>query len=146
MTIRLSIHNLLPRIVTSSEPDRKLYFEPDLSSAKKSSVDFLTDRARTLKRLLVHRSPLMPTGALTFCLDYASSEGEPLPGIFASVRTQFADLAQTKLKILADHVYEFRNTYIAHTKAELQNTDEARAAIATWIETLAVLERCVGGT
>jgi hypothetical protein len=62
MTIRLSIDNLVPRIVTSSEPGRELYFEPDLSSAKKSSADFLTERARTLKRLMVHRSPLMPAG------------------------------------------------------------------------------------
>jgi len=130
--------------VPSSEPDRKIYFEPDLSSAKKSSVDFLTERARTLKRLLVHRSPLMPTGILTFCLDYASSEGEPPPGIFGSVRSQFADLARTKLKILAERVYQFRNTYIAHEKAELTSADEARAAMATWVETLALLSAALG--
>jgi type III restriction enzyme len=125
--------------VPTSEPDRKVFFEPDLSSAKKPSIPFLAERARTLKRLLVHRSPLMPTGVLTFCLDYAASESEPLPGIFGSVRARFAALARTKLKSLVDRVYQFRNTYIAHEKAELTRVDETRAAMETWIETLAAI-------
>jgi len=129
--------------VPSSEPDRKVYFEPDLSSAKKSSLGFLNERAKTLRRLLVHRSPLMPTGVLTFCLDYASSEGEPLPGIFASVRKRFGDLANSKLKALATRIYDFRNTYIAHEKAELTSAEAARAAVTTWIEALAILSAAV---
>ncbi len=60
----------------------------------------------------------MPTGLLSFCLEYAKKDTEPIPGIFAAVHTQFADLKDTDLKELLDQTYEFRNTYIAHEKKE----------------------------
>lgn len=118
------------------------YFEPDMSGAKKKSVGFLVERARTLKRLLVHRSPLMPTGLLIFCLDYASKDTEPLAGIFASVRSSFKDIAGSELKALLEQSYNFRNTYIAHEKQDgLRDPKTAREALAVWVETLRVLHR-----
>jgi len=118
---------------------QKDYFEPDMSAAKKKSVSFLTERARTLKRLLVHRNPLMPTGLLKDCLAYAARDTEPLPGIFTAVRSQLSDLAKTNLPTLLDEFYEFRNTYIAHEKEQLHDAAAARNALRVWVDTLVAL-------
>jgi type III restriction enzyme len=131
----------LQSTVPAAEAQQKDFFEPDMSAAKKSSIGFLTERARTLKRLLVHRSPLMPTGLLVFCLDYAKKDTDPLPGIFTAVRERFADFNHTKLRDLVDSAYNFRNEYIAHQKQELKDVETARNGIATWIATLQALNQ-----
>ncbi len=126
--------------VPAVESEQKDYFEPDMSTAKKKNVDFLTERGKTLKRLLVYRTPMMPTGVLMFCLSYAGKETEPLGGVFTSVRTRFADLAKTPLPELVTKAYEFRNTYIAHQKAELQDAEMTRAALREWVTALVQLD------
>lgn len=118
---------------------QKDYFEPDMAPAKKKSVEFLRERARSFKRLLVHRSPLMPTGLLIFCLEYAAGDSEPRPGIFASIRSRFAGLAAGGLKGLLDQLYDFRNTYIAHQKKELTDAETARTTLKLWAEALHAL-------
>lgn len=118
---------------------QKDYFEPDMESVKKTSAEFLKERARSLKRLLVHQSPIMPTGLLIFCLEYAAKDTDPLAGVFSSIRQRFADLKGTGLKKLLAEAYEFRNTYIAHAKAELTEVDTARAALKTWATALDAL-------
>lgn len=125
--------------VPSEATQQNDYFEPDMTAAKKKSVDFLRERARSLKRLLVHRSPLMPTGLLIFCLEYAAKDTDPLPGVFTSLRTRFAALAATGLKDLLDRFYDFRNTHIAHEKKQLHDAAEARSGLSVWVETLVAL-------
>lgn len=126
--------------VPAEETKQRDYFEPDMAGLKESKVAFLRERARTFKRLLVHRSPLMPTGLLSFSLEYARSSSEPLAGIFATVRRTFADLAKSSLKDLLDEVYNFRNEYIAHEKEEgLTDVAMAERALKFWIETLLAL-------
>jgi type III restriction enzyme len=122
--------------VPAAQADQNDFFEPDMSTAKKKSADFLAERAKTLKRLLVHRAPLMPTGVLVFCLDYAAKPSEPLGGVFKSVRTRFADIAQTDLRGLVQGMYDFRNTYIAHEKAELTDAAVTRTALRDWVTAL----------
>ena len=80
---------------------------------------------------------------LLFCLDYAAKEEEALPGIFTSVRTRFASLAKSGLPKLARGCYEFRNTYIAHAKAELTDREKAREALVLWVRTLLALHGAV---
>ena len=119
---------------------QKDFFEPDMSAAKKKDLGFYGDKARLLKRLLVHRSPLMPVSVLQFCLDYAKKATEPLPGVFKSVRTGFSDLKDTGLKQLIDQCYEFRNTYVAHEKEELlTDVEETRSALQVCVDTLQAL-------
>jgi type III restriction enzyme len=125
--------------VPSAETAQKDYFEPDMAGLKKKQVDFYSERARTLKRLLVHRSPLMPTGLLSFCLDYSANASEPLAGVFTSVRKEFADLNTTGLKTLLDQMYEFRNTFIAHEKQDLGDAMVTKQALKDWIATLQAL-------
>lgn len=118
---------------------QKDYFNPDMFAVKESSADFLTERARSLKRLLVHRSPLMPTGLLIDCLKYAAKDTKPLPGVFTSIRTRLAALARPALIELLGRFYEFRNTYVAHAKQELTDAATTREGLKTWIATLLAL-------
>ena len=121
---------------------QKDFFEPDLMGAKKKQRDFLSNKASLLRRLLVHRSPLMPTGLLIFCLDYAQKDSEPLGGVFSSVRTRFNDLKESGLKELLDQFYEFRNTYIAHEKEDgLRDRAATQTALEVWVHTLQALHR-----
>jgi type III restriction enzyme len=112
------------------------YFDPDMASVKKKNVKFLQERARSLKRLLVHRSPLMPTGLLIFCLEYAAKDSDPIPGIFTAVRDQLGPLASGHLRELLQSQYDFRNTYIAHQKEELKDKETTRQGLHTWAETM----------
>lgn len=125
--------------VPAEEARQKDYFEPDMSGLKEKKLQFLSERARTFKRLLVHKAPLMPTGLLGFCLQYAASSEQPLGGVFTHVRRTFTDLAKTGLKALLDSVYEFRNTYVAHKKEDLVDANSAKQALGTWIEALQAL-------
>jgi type III restriction enzyme len=121
---------------------QRLYFEPDLSAAKKKNPKFLAEKASLLKRLLVFRSPVMPTGLLSFCLDYAGKETVALGGVFASLRKRFGDIAVSGLKDLLDQVYSFRNTYIAHEKqGQLEDVAKTREALGTWCRALLALHR-----
>lgn len=122
---------------------QKDFFEPDMSGAKKKNVKFLSEKASLLKRLLVHRSPVMPTGILIFCLNYAARDTLPLPGIFTSVRSRLSDLAATGLKDLLEQFYDFRNTYIAHQKEELAAAGQAKKALQTWSDTLVSLRLAI---
>ncbi len=118
------------------------FFEPDLTDVKKKRRDFLSTKASFLKRLLVHRSPLMPTGLLIFCLDYAQKDSQPLGGVFSAVRARFKNLKESDLKELLDQFYEFRNTYIAHEKGDgLLDRAASQAALEVWVHTLQALHK-----
>lgn len=132
--------------VPSEATAQRDYFAPDMSKAKKSDFEFLTDRAKMLKKLLVHRSPIMPTGALSFCFEYAAKDAEPLPGVYAHVRNQFKGLSKTGLPMQVREVYDFRNTYVAHQKGgELTDVAATREALREWIGVLVALHRAVSG-
>lgn len=109
---------------------------------------FLAERCRSLKRLLVNRNPLMPTGLAIFCLEYAGSKKEGASeGVLAVVKTNFADLAGTELEELITDQYKFRNTYVAHEKHEpLQSAEAARTGLRTWIRTLLALRSAASGS
>ena len=126
--------------VPADSAEQKDFFEPDLSGIKKRDARFYLERARTAKRLLVHRNPIMPTGLLIFCLQYAAKDTTPVAGIFTSVRTRMSDLSKTKLPELVEQSYDFRNTYIAHEKSEqLTDVEQTRQALGNWVETLTTL-------
>lgn len=130
--------------VPSAAAEQRDYFEPDFSKLQRTQAAYLKDKGGLLKKLIVFRSPLMPTGVLLFCLDYAVKADEGLPGVFASVRAQFAGLAKTELPTLVKNFYDFRNTYIAHAKAELSDRVKARVALGLWVRTLMALHGAVG--
>jgi len=133
----------LEQDVPTGAVEQKDFFDPDLSGVQRTKVQFLKDKATFLKRLLVHRSPLMPSGLLIFCLDYAAKPDDPLPGVFTSVRSRFSTLAKTDLPGLVKEFYEFRNNYVAHAKAELGDRERAREALGNWVRALLALHEAV---
>ena len=106
---------------------------------------FLVERSRSLKRLLVTRSPIMPTGLLLFCLEYASKDAPAPDGLLNAVRTAFSELATTGIADVVQAQYDFRNEYIAHEKREpLRSAEAAREALGVWIDALLRLREAVG--
>jgi type III restriction enzyme len=134
----LMLERLMPTVPVV-EADQKDFFDPDLSGRKRKEAEFLQERARTLKRLLVFRSPLMPTGLLVFCLEYARGDSESAGGVFTAVRSGFADLKDSPLRDLVKGMYDFRNTYVAHQKQELTDAPLTRLALCDWIEAIKLL-------
>jgi type III restriction enzyme len=132
--------------VPTAAAAQRVYFEPDFSTLQKTQAAYMKDKGGLLRKLLVHRAPLMPTGVLLFCLDYATKPDEGLPGVFTAVRTQFAPLAKSEMPKLVKAYYDFRNNYIAHAKADLTDRAKAREALALWVRTLLALHEAVGGT
>lgn len=130
--------------VPTPAAEQRDYFEPDFSKLQRTQAAFLKDKGGLLKKLIVHRSPLMPTGVLMFCLDYAVKTDEGLPGVFAAVRTKFGPLAKSDLPMLVKNCYDFRNMYIAHAKAELTDRAKAHEALGLWVRTLLALHAAVG--
>lgn len=117
---------VLAPMLPESPQDREDFFEV-------TEKKFLAERARALKRLLVSRSPIMPTGVLLFCFEYAEKDEATRGGIFDAVRVGFGELAQSDLPGLVKKQYDFRNEYIAHEKREpLRSPEAARAALRTW--------------
>src|SRR5205823_1778695 len=99
---------LEPSLPEESEEQSAL-FAVDLSEAKKKHREFLETQASLLRRLLVHRGPVMPVGVLRFCLEYAAKEEQAPAGVLSAVRERFRDLANTDLAPLLGEVYDFRN-------------------------------------
>jgi len=98
---------------------------------------FLAERARSLRRLLVTRTPIMPTGLLIFCLEYAAKQEGDRGGVFEAIRSSFSDVAESDLLDDLGKQYAFRNEYIAHEKREpLRSEEAAKEALSLWIGTL----------
>ena len=130
--------------VPAESAKQKDFFEPDMSGVKARDAKFYLERARTAKRLLVHRNPIMPTGLLVFCLQYAAKDSTPAPGVFSTIRARMSDLGKTNMLELIEESYNFRNTYIAHEKTDqLTNVDQTRQALGQWIEMLTTLHASV---
>ena len=130
--------------VPAESAKQKDFFEPDMSGGKARDAKFYLERARTAKRLLVHRNPIMPTGLLVFCLRYAAKDTTPAPGIFSTIRARMSDLGKTNMLELIEESYNFRNTYIAHEKTnQLTDVDQTRQALGQWVEMLTMLHASV---
>jgi type III restriction enzyme len=144
---------LLGRIDNAAETVLVKRLEPQLPSspaARESffsggSGKFLDERVRSLKRLLLNRSPIMPTGLLVFCLDYASKEQSTRVGVLQAVQVEFKDIAASDLGDVVKRQYDFRNEYVAHEKREpLRSVEAARDALGVWIDALVRLRAIAG--
>ena len=103
---------------------------------------YLAERGRSLKRLLVDHSPIMPTGLLLFCLEYQIKTEERAGNIFSVVERNFRDLRDSELPVVLRSVYNFRNTYIAHEKDTPLNSQQiAEEALHQWVNVLVFLQR-----
>ena len=133
--------------VPADDAVQDAFFSPDFGAINKKQHNFLSERGRSLKRLLVHRSPIMPTGLLLFCMDYANKDKVTVGGIFAEVRSSFTDLAGSDLEAFLKEQYEFRNLYVAPEKHEpLTSVVATRRALGIWIDALVALSNATKTT
>lgn len=122
--------------VPSEKDEINDFFSPDLSGEKKKHRDFLANQSSLLRRFLINRSPIMPTGVLRFCLDYAEKDEEAPGGVLTLVRERFADLASSDLRDSLAATYAFRNNFIAHEKEQLSDRQRAEEGLRLWVHTL----------
>ncbi|MBW2087326.1 MAG: restriction endonuclease subunit R, partial [Deltaproteobacteria bacterium] len=118
------------------------FFRPDLSDLTTSKANYLKNQARNLERTLVDQNGLMPIGLLRFCLEYASGTKRKIGGVFAAVRSCFADAAGSDLLLTVNQIYDFRNQYVAHQEMELSDPDLAQKALIQWANGLHKIWRC----
>lgn len=137
--------NRLQAQVPVDQAAQDRFFGPPELMTKGKSQGYLSERARTLKRLLVNHSPIMPTGVLLFCLEYDPKPSDVLPGIFEAARVAFTDLRHTDVPALLRRAYNFRNTYIAHEKGEqLVDPNVAESALREWVQLIFQLQGVSG--
>jgi len=86
--------------------------------------------------MLVDNNGLMPIGLLRWCLDYARHSQRMVGGMFQSVKTCFAKIAEVDLSEVIDRIYVFRNEYIAHQDRELSDPNLVKQALTEWIQGL----------
>ena len=129
------VYNLLVDEVPRGGSAQRDYFEPYVNLPK-DHADYLLRSAKNMQKILVYKAPVMPTGVLRFCLEYAESPDDGLGGVFASIRQKFGTLRNFGLSNLLVEVYDFRNTYVAHQKKELKDAEEACDALKKWIDLL----------
>ena len=135
----IMLGRLLEKVPVDERAQVRFFSPPEIISNDRQR-SFLAERARSLKRLLVYHSPIMPTGLLLFCLEYGPRDGRPLGGIFEAVWNEFEDLRSTDLAMRLKSVYDFRNTYIAHEKGtQLADSTIAEEALREWITLLSRL-------
>ena len=135
--------NRLLEDVPTGQTEISEFFEPDLGAEKKKHRDYLENQCSLLRRFLVNRSPIMPTGVLRFCLDYARKEQPAPEGVLTAVRSRFGDLADSDLRGLLAETYAFRNDFIAHEKKQLLDRKTAEEGLRLWVTTI---ERLYGLT
>lgn len=138
------VFNRLVDDIPRKETDQRDYFEPYVNIPG-GRAKHLLDNAKRIQKLLVYNSPIMPTGILKFCLEYADSPADHVRGVFESIRRSFRHLRGTGLLKLLAEVYAFRNTYVAHQDKELTNREEARGALSKWVDLVVRLEAIVAG-
>ena len=124
--------------------EQRAFFELTAAAQQGKGGAYLAERARTLKRLLIDHSPIMPTGVLLFCVEYRSKDKQSPAGVFGAVDREFESIRSTGLGDAVRRVYNFRNTYIAHEKGEeLISEQIAEEALHQWIGLLVSLEDLV---
>ena len=132
------VYRALIADVPKEETAQRDYFEPYMDLSKTRAEYFLRN-AKGIQKILIYKAPVMPTGVLRFCLEYAESPDEDLGGVFVSIARRFSTLANTGLSDLLGEVYDFRNTFVAHQKKELKDAQQTRVALKKWISLLARL-------
>ncbi|PIQ93093.1 MAG: hypothetical protein COV68_11645 [Nitrospirae bacterium CG11_big_fil_rev_8_21_14_0_20_41_14] len=86
-----------------------------------------------LRRTLVFKNGLWPSGLLLFCLDYCRMAKYEVGGVFEAIKKSFATFNETDLFDTVQAITDFRNNYIAHQEKELTDINIAREGLIAWI-------------
>ncbi|BAC09032.1 DEAD/DEAH box helicase family protein [Thermosynechococcus vestitus] len=116
-----------------------LFFSPDLNHLAQREQALLERNQRYLRDNLVFGRSIQRLGTLLFCLHYAHQGGMGADGIWKAVSDTFSSPGFRDLYELLERVNEFRNTRVAHVETPLNDADEARGAMTTWLQALVQL-------
>jgi type III restriction enzyme len=97
------------------------------------------EMARNLRKTLVYRNGVSPSGLLRSCLDYALNDNTKITGVFEAVKSELRFKGGRDLLARVAGINDFRNTRIAHQEKPLTDSSEARKALVQWIEGLSQL-------
>jgi type III restriction enzyme len=126
------LFSFLDDSVPADSRAQREFFSTDRESFFENRADFIKRQAVNLRRTLVDRGGLMPIGLLQWCLEYARQSRHESSGVFAVIRSKFADVARTDLLEDVTRIYEFRNRYVAHQDEQLTDARTAKAALGEW--------------
>jgi len=130
------INELLLPLMPSTPAEQKAFFEPYYGTLKKGDIDWLNRHASNLRRTLVFKNGLWPSGLLLFCLDYSKISKYEVGGVFEAIKKNFAKFSDTDLCEAVRAITDFRNNYIAHQEKELTDINTAKEGLAKWINGL----------
>ena len=115
---------------------QKDFFEPYYGNFKKDDIEWLRRHASNLRRTLVFKNGLWPSGLLLFCLGYCRTSKHDVGGVFEAIKQNFSKFNDTDLYATVKDINEFRNRYIAHQEEELTDTKIAKEGLAKWVNGL----------
>lgn len=127
------INELLLPLMPSIPAEQKAFFEPYYGTLKKGDIDWLNRHASNLRRTLVFKNGLWPSGLLLFCLDYCKTSRYEVGGVFEAVKKSFAKFNETDLYDTVKAITDLRNNYIAHQEKELTDINIAREGLIAWV-------------
>ena len=130
------INDLLLPLMPGIPVEQKDFFEPYYGSMKKGDVEWLRKYANNLKRTLIFKNGLWPSGLLLFCLEYSRTSKYDVGGVFEAIKKSFSKFNETDLYDIVKAMTDFRNTYVAHQDKELTNINIAREGLIKWISGL----------
>lgn len=126
----------LPATAQAQKAWFDIYVPSQIEGGKRRHYEQL---AQNLKRSLVFNNGIMPLGLLRNCLDYALNDSTKLGGTFDAVKTRFQVKGGREVLDRVQHVYDFRNNYVAHQEKELTDQKVAEKNLRTWVECLQML-------
>ncbi len=127
------ITDLLMPLMPGTPTGQKDFFEPYYGKLKKTDIDWLNRHASNLRRTLVFKNGLWPSGLLLFCLDYCKNSKHDVDGVFKAIKQSFSKFNNSDLYDSVQQITNFRNSYIAHQEKELTDINTVREGLISWI-------------
>jgi type III restriction enzyme len=134
----LILDALLP-YVPKTPQEQKGFFDPYYKNLHEKDQLWLKRHANNLKRTLIDRNGLWPSGLLQFCLDYALNSKDEVAGVFEAVKESFVSFAKESLLQTVTQITDFRNKYVAHQDTELTDVKVSSDGLKMWIAGLVKL-------
>lgn len=130
--LRILSQRLAPKIPRDNRRQND-HFNPSLHRLSPRERSVLEKNQRYLRDNLVYGRSIQKLGTLLFCLEYAQKLRWGADGVWRDVETVFAGKAMAQLYNDLNPVNDFRNRYIAHIVARLNQPDEAWIALTQWL-------------
>lgn len=119
--------------IPKTAQEQNAFFDPYYKNLHEKDQQWLKRHASNLRRTLIDRNGLWPSGLLQFCLDYALNSKEDVGGVFEAVKKSFISHARGNLLNTVAKITDFRNKYVAHQESELTDVKISSDGLKMWI-------------